>query len=441
METKDLVKREQPQVVARNDELTDLQRLGGLLAGSGYFSDAREMAQAAVKVMAGRELGVPAIASMMGINVIKGKIAMGGNLIATRIRAHGYDYKITRHDTTGCVIEFLSKADKAGRRTTLGEASFTEEEAKTAEVFNAMYKKYPKNMYFNRAISNGAKWHTPEVFAGMPVYTPEELGAKVDSEGDVIHEVIDTGGHPVGTKEAAQAVAERKIEELKQETPASKPAEAGRPGGHGRGGEGSIATTAADGPLKPEVPPVAAPRPVPLMESMANRPPYAGKAIEKPKRGPNGNGTTASKDVQEIWKMMMPDGKLDFKCTCEVFAHLKASIDSAQGGDADYYRILGQYGMEHANDLKGKTYKQIKQAAAELWEHLQKCKRALAEPPPPPAEDAPGDDEAPPPSGYEATDDDIPENLGGKWKAKCAGSGDERLAEAKQEDLIPQGGA
>lgn len=190
MSTQAIVKSETAEVVneaKESDRLTNLQRLGNILSASGYFSDAREMAQAAVKVMAGEELGIPPIASMMGVNIIKGKVALGGNLIASRILAHGYGYRVTRHDTKGCVIEFRSKPDADGKRTALGESSFTEDDAKTAQVFTDMYKKYPKNMYFNRAISNGAKWFTPDVFGGAPVYVPEELGVQVDSEGDVVH--------------------------------------------------------------------------------------------------------------------------------------------------------------------------------------------------------------------------------------------------------------
>lgn len=171
----------------KSDELHNLQRLGGLLSASGYFSDAREMAQAAVKVMAGQELGIPPIASMMGVNIIKGKVALGAHLIASRIRAHGYDFRILRHDNTGCEIEFLSKLDVKGHRSSLGKTSFTEEDAKAAQCFSDMYKKYPRNMYYSRAVSNGAKWFTPEIFGGTPVYTPEELGAEIDSEGEMVH--------------------------------------------------------------------------------------------------------------------------------------------------------------------------------------------------------------------------------------------------------------
>ncbi|RDT44717.1 hypothetical protein DXF87_27490, partial [Enterobacter roggenkampii] len=50
--------------------------------------------------------------------------------------------------------------------------------------------KFPKNMLFARAMSNGVKWFTPDVFSG-PVYTPEELGGVQITE-DVQHEEVDT---------------------------------------------------------------------------------------------------------------------------------------------------------------------------------------------------------------------------------------------------------
>jgi hypothetical protein len=45
--------------------------------------------------------------------------------------------------------------------------------------------KFARNMLFARCISNGIKWFCPDVFSGS-VYTPEELGATVNEEGDVI---------------------------------------------------------------------------------------------------------------------------------------------------------------------------------------------------------------------------------------------------------------
>lgn len=218
MSTQELVLAKQEQAVApilKNDELSNLQRLGNLLSASGYFSDAREMAQAAVKVMAGQELGIPPIAAMMGVNIIKGKVALGAHLIASRIRAHGYDFRIRKHDNAGCEIEFFSKPDSQGRRSSLGVTSFTEEDAKAAGVFSDMYKKYPRNMYYSRCVSNGAKWYTPEIFGGAPVYTPEELGAEIDGEGEMLHR------EP--PPPPRQETVERRMEEIRQQQAAERP--------------------------------------------------------------------------------------------------------------------------------------------------------------------------------------------------------------------------
>ena len=45
-------------------------------------------------------------------------------------------------------------------------------------------------MLFARAMSNGVRWYCPDVFAGMAVYTPDEMGADVDGEGNVIEGVV-----------------------------------------------------------------------------------------------------------------------------------------------------------------------------------------------------------------------------------------------------------
>ena len=203
--------------------LPAVQQLGAMLAKSGYFADAREAAQAAVKVMAGEELGLAPVASMMGINIIKGKVALSANLMAAQVRRHGYNYRVKQMDNSGAVIEFIAKDGKS----VLGESAFSESDAKAAEIKGDMYKKYPRNMYFSRAMSNGVKWFCPEVTSGMPIYTPEELGAAVDGNGEMIQRInsevsaameppIDTGGAPIGTQAAADAVAQRKIAEMKQ---------------------------------------------------------------------------------------------------------------------------------------------------------------------------------------------------------------------------------
>ncbi len=168
------------------DRLAITQRVGGLLAASGYFADAMEMAKAAVKVMAGEELGILPVASMMGIHIIKGKVVLSANLIASRIKAHGYDYTFEQFDATVCKLDFWSRPED-GKRRLLGKSSFSIQDAVAAGIKSDMYSKYPRNMLFSRAISNGARWFTPDIFAGVPVYSPDEFGVVTDHDGEMQH--------------------------------------------------------------------------------------------------------------------------------------------------------------------------------------------------------------------------------------------------------------
>lgn len=163
--------------------LAETMELGQILAKSRFFADATEAAQAVVKVLAGREIGAGPIASMVGIHIIKGKPAIGATLMAGVIRnSKRYDYRIRKHDDTLCEIEFFMR--NGSQLESLGVSAFSIGDAKRAGTQNI--DKFPRNMLFARAMSNGAKWFCPDIFGGAPVYTPEELGASVDGDGDVI---------------------------------------------------------------------------------------------------------------------------------------------------------------------------------------------------------------------------------------------------------------
>ena len=165
----------------------DLSRIGKMMADSGYFTDARQAAQAGVKVLAGQEMGFGAFASMTGIYIIQGKPSVGANLMASAVKANPkYDYTVKEISGKICKIEFYEL--KNGKMESIGVSEFTIEEARTAGVKNL--DKYARNMLFARAMSNGIRWFCPDVFAGNVTYTPEELGAEVDGEGNVIDATI-----------------------------------------------------------------------------------------------------------------------------------------------------------------------------------------------------------------------------------------------------------
>jgi hypothetical protein len=152
----------------------DLKRFCSASAASGYFKDAQDVAKAIVKVQAGMELGVPPIASMAGIHIVEGKPTLSSGLIASRIKASGkYRFVVKKHTDTECELEFKEKLD--GSWESVGIASFTMADAAKAGIGGrSNWKRYPKNMLFARAISNGARWYCADIFTGA-IYTTEEI--------------------------------------------------------------------------------------------------------------------------------------------------------------------------------------------------------------------------------------------------------------------------
>ena len=155
-----------------------LEQLGTILAKSGFFLDAQDAGKAIVKVLAGRELGIPAIASMCGIYIVKGRVSLSANIMAALVKRSGkYNYRVIEHTALVCEIAFFEGAEK------VGTSRFGADDARKAGTQNM--EKYSRNMLFARAMSNGVKWYCPDVTGG-PAYTPEEMGVQVDGDGDVI---------------------------------------------------------------------------------------------------------------------------------------------------------------------------------------------------------------------------------------------------------------
>lgn len=146
---------------------TEAMQLGQTFFQSGLFADLKSAQQAVVKIMAGAEMGISPFAAMSGIHIIQGKPTIGAGLMAARVKGFGkYDYKVVEHSDKICSIDFFRDKEK------LGNSTFTIEDAKKAGTKNL--DKFPKNMLFARAMSNGVKWFTPDIYE-TPVYVPEEM--------------------------------------------------------------------------------------------------------------------------------------------------------------------------------------------------------------------------------------------------------------------------
>ena len=174
-------------VLASSVNVDELYRIGKMLALSGYF-DAKgnndtAIAQICTKVLAGAEMGYGPFASVQGIHIIQGRPSIAANLMAAAVKAHPmYDYRVRTMTDKECSIEFFQR--DGDKWESLGVSTFTADDARKAQTKNM--DKYARNMLFARAMSNGVKWYTPDCFNGNTVYVPEELGANVDGDGNVI---------------------------------------------------------------------------------------------------------------------------------------------------------------------------------------------------------------------------------------------------------------
>lgn len=173
--------------------LSEPMALGEVFMQSGMFTDIKTQAQAVVKILAGRELGLAPLESMTNIYIVNGKVALQSKIIGSLIKkSKKYDYTVDKLDEKECTISFF-QTDEKGDKVLLGKSTFSFSDAAKAGLVNkTVWQNYPRNMLFARALSNGARWYTADVFCG---YTPEEVEEEakpatkmitISAEGEVV---------------------------------------------------------------------------------------------------------------------------------------------------------------------------------------------------------------------------------------------------------------
>lgn len=153
------------------------QRQARLFAMSGLFSDIKgttveeAIARAFVKIDLGESMGLSAAEAMTGIDLIQGRVAISANIRAARMQRAGYDWDILQLDEKGCRLQLkfkgqiLMREDENGKRVP-AVISFLESDATKAGLIGKdMFKKYPPNMYFARAITNAQRWYAPGILS------------------------------------------------------------------------------------------------------------------------------------------------------------------------------------------------------------------------------------------------------------------------------------
>lgn len=155
-------------------DLQELQSLAQLMIESKMFTDVPGVAQGAVRILAGRELGIGPVASLRNIEIVRGNLSIRSHLMAAMIkRSPRYNYRVTLSTDEKCIIEFLEDGELCG------PSEFTLDDAKRANLTNNdSWKRYPKIMLYNRAMSQGAKMYCPDIFLGGVFYENELIEAE-----------------------------------------------------------------------------------------------------------------------------------------------------------------------------------------------------------------------------------------------------------------------
>ena len=159
------------QEIAEIDSLKEPTSLGKIFFESGMFPDIKSQSMAVVKIMAGAEMGLTPFESMNSLYIVNGKIAVMANALASIIKKNPkYDYIVDTLTDKECSIEFFQVN---GDRISLGKSTFTfQDGAKAGLVNKDVWKNYPRNMLFARALSNGVKWFCADASCG---YSVEEM--------------------------------------------------------------------------------------------------------------------------------------------------------------------------------------------------------------------------------------------------------------------------
>jgi len=147
--------------------MKDLSDVSALIFNSKVFGDLQSKEAAAIKIIAGKELGFTPFQSMSMFDFIQGRPTLNAHGKATLINSSG-DFRLKINELTAerCCIDVCRKNDQ-GEWKVINIATFTIEDAALADLTTGKnahsWKKYPRNMLFARCVSNIWRWDCAEL--------------------------------------------------------------------------------------------------------------------------------------------------------------------------------------------------------------------------------------------------------------------------------------
>jgi hypothetical protein len=172
-------------VVPSGTDYQTIKDMALMVAKSAFYSDASSMERAATVMLQGYELGLPPMAAMRNIYVVKGKPCLSSNLMAALVLKAGHPrIQVVKLDNNICTLRARRKGEGAEETT---EFSYTMKDAELAGLGGSeAWKKHPRNMLYARAVGNICRLVFPDLFAGL--YTPEEMddNALINTEYSIV---------------------------------------------------------------------------------------------------------------------------------------------------------------------------------------------------------------------------------------------------------------
>lgn len=176
--------------------LTERQQYIRMLAAAGNLLPAHlrgpgnigDPGKAFLLAETGDMLGIHPMAAVTGVHIIEGKPSLSANLMTGLVRKAGHILRVT---VTGKPEDNSLKATaqliRSDDKDFTFEVTWTVDDAKRAGLWGkGNWAKYPRAMMKSRVVSEIVREGASDVLMGGNVYTPEELGATVDEQGDPI---------------------------------------------------------------------------------------------------------------------------------------------------------------------------------------------------------------------------------------------------------------
>jgi len=193
----------------------EIINIAKVLFSSGFVPDGlRTWQQAAAIIVKGLELGFPPMYSFDKIYIVGGKAALQAEPMLALIKKNCSDAKIEILETTPNICRI--KSQRVGQEPQI--TTYTYDEVSKIQYYKGgnladlkdkyAWKNYRQDTLRSRCVSRMKREHFPDVDLGMS-YTPEELGADINEDGDIIIEENDCTidiNEPITTEEFAETI-------------------------------------------------------------------------------------------------------------------------------------------------------------------------------------------------------------------------------------------